>query len=317
MGNTSSTCTSSCGSADRAIASTPRRSCTLVGGRRGSLTNSGTLVARNGTLTYRPVGARRHAVPRVVFGALRGKAGVCALGRDADSHEVLYVGSSASRLYATITRHFQQWRRYKGFWRGQLGEGHDPGLTYDRDAVEVATRITGRRAHRSTRRCDSSRALRPRDNLLASRPTRNPSPSEHGEDVHGRHLAGSQSRRVAGGDASHSSTCTAARPASGPLAVLNGREPVVLGTAVSRHFDDHEGVEPAYPRVDEDDAATTCPINTPNGTATHIMPAMTPALAVDDGSIIWAGTLGHGYSVTICITAPAGPRTMRTSNRSR
>src|SRR5579883_803561 len=84
-----------------------------------------------------------------------------------------------------------------------------------------------------------------------------------------------------------------------PLAVLNGREPVILGTAVSRHFDDHEGVELAYPRADEDDATKTCPINSPNGTAEHIMPPFTPALAVDDGSIIWAGTLGHGYSVTI------------------
>src|SRR5579883_346215 len=56
-----------------------------------------------------------------------------------------------------------------------------------------------------------------------------------------------------------------------PLAVLNGREPVILGTAVSRHFDDHEGVELAYPRADEDDATKTCPINSPNGTADRVL----------------------------------------------
>jgi len=50
--------------------------------------------------------------------------------------------SSAGRLYETLTRHFSQWRRYKGFWRGQYGEGHDPGLTYDRGRVEVAARVT-------------------------------------------------------------------------------------------------------------------------------------------------------------------------------
>ena len=59
----------------------------------------------------------------------------------------------AGRLYDTLTRHFQTWRRWKGFWRGQYGEGHDPGLTYDarlrrgRGARHVAE------PSRSTRRC--------------------------------------------------------------------------------------------------------------------------------------------------------------------
>ncbi len=61
---------------------------------------------------------------------------------DAETHEVLYVGSSAGRLYDTLTRHLQTWRRYKGFWRGQFGEGSDPGLTYPRGDVEVAVRLT-------------------------------------------------------------------------------------------------------------------------------------------------------------------------------
>ena len=57
--------------------------------------------------------------------------------------EIVYVGSSsAGRLYETITRHLQVWRRFKGFWRGQYAEGADPGLTYERDSVEVAVRVT-------------------------------------------------------------------------------------------------------------------------------------------------------------------------------
>jgi len=120
------------------------------------------LVARNGSLTYRPVG-ESGAYPQWVRD-LKGEAGVYLI-RDTESHELLYVGSSAGRLYDTLTRHFQAWRRFKGFWRGQYAEGHDPGLTYDRGDVEVAIRLTkpddsldeeSRLIHR----------LRPRDNLI-------------------------------------------------------------------------------------------------------------------------------------------------------
>jgi hypothetical protein len=85
--------------------------------------------------------------------------------RDADSHEILYVGSSSSRLYDTMTRHFQQWRRYKGFWKGQYGEGHDPGLTFDRDDVEVAVRVTTASSALDEEMRLIAR-LRPRDNLV-------------------------------------------------------------------------------------------------------------------------------------------------------
>jgi hypothetical protein len=98
------------------------------------------LVARNAGLVYRPVGAPGEPYPDWVR-ALDGEAGVYVI-RDAESREIVYVGSSASQLYATLTRHFQSWRRWKGFWRGQYGEGHDPGLTYKRDSVEVAVRLT-------------------------------------------------------------------------------------------------------------------------------------------------------------------------------
>jgi len=107
--------------------------------------NSTTLVSsathRNGTLSaYRPVGDRGEPYPEWVR-ALKDEAGVYVI-RDAETHEVLYVGSSSGRLYDTLTRHLQTWRRYKGFWRGQFAEGADPGLTYPRGEVEVAVRLT-------------------------------------------------------------------------------------------------------------------------------------------------------------------------------
>jgi hypothetical protein len=121
------------------------------------------LVARNAGLTYRPVGAPGEPYPDWVR-ALKGKAGVYII-RDADSRETLYVGSSSTQLYATLTRHFQIWRRWKGFWRGQYGEGHDPGLTYDRDSVEVAVRLTSPSKALDEEMKTIAR-LKPRDNLI-------------------------------------------------------------------------------------------------------------------------------------------------------
>jgi hypothetical protein len=128
-----------------------------------SVPDPGALVARNASLTYRPVGASGEPYPNWIR-ALRDQSGVYVI-RDRQTHEVVYVGSSSGRLYDTVTRHLQQWRRYKGFWRGQYGQGHDPGLTYDRDSVEVAIRVT------SPSKCldDEMRLiarLRPRDNLI-------------------------------------------------------------------------------------------------------------------------------------------------------
>ena len=121
------------------------------------------LVARNAGFTYRPVGVSGDRYPDWVR-ALKGRAGVYVI-RDAKTREIVYVGSSAGRLYDTLTRHFQTWRRYKGFWRGQYGEGHDPGLTYPRDAVEVAVRLTS-----PSKSLDEEMRLiarlKPRDNLI-------------------------------------------------------------------------------------------------------------------------------------------------------
>jgi hypothetical protein len=121
-----------------------------------------TLVARNGGFTYRRIGASGEAYPQWIRD-LKGKAGVYVI-RDADTAEIVYVGSSAGRLYDTLTRHFQTWRRWKGFWKGQYAEGHDPGLTYERDSVEVAVRIT-RPSDALDEEMRLIHRLKPRDNL--------------------------------------------------------------------------------------------------------------------------------------------------------
>lgn len=123
---------------------------------------------RNAKLAFRPVGASGERYPAWVR-QLRGKSGVYFIrersSEDADP-ELVYIGQSgAGRLYETLTRHLQGWRRFKGFWRGQYAEGHDPGLTYPRDRVEVAVRVTSpERALEEEARF--IRKLRPRDNVI-------------------------------------------------------------------------------------------------------------------------------------------------------
>ncbi|MDQ3364118.1 MAG: M23 family metallopeptidase [Myxococcota bacterium] len=80
-----------------------------------------------------------------------------------------------------------------------------------------------------------------------------------------------------------------------PLAAINGRAPIVLDVCHA----DLRGVDLAYPRLDAADAITSCPIDTPYGTTTHLMPAMTVALAIDDGEITFAGRLGHAFGLII------------------
>lgn len=79
-----------------------------------------------------------------------------------------------------------------------------------------------------------------------------------------------------------------------PMPAINGREPVMLDKDKTSR-----GVELAYPRIGATDAIANCPIGTPNGTATHIMPAMSRALSIDDGEITFAGRLGDCYGVIV------------------
>ncbi|MEO7732085.1 MAG: hypothetical protein ABIY55_14015, partial [Kofleriaceae bacterium] len=101
--------------------------------------------------------------------ALNDKSGVYVIREtQRDGSEVIvYVGEShTDRLYHTLTRHFQTWRRSKKFWTGQYGgQGHDPGLTYPRARVAVAVRVLP--SHRAIE--EEARLiarLGPRDNLL-------------------------------------------------------------------------------------------------------------------------------------------------------
>jgi hypothetical protein len=118
---------------------------------------------RNAGLVYRPVGDRGEPYPEWLR-RIRGSSGVYIIRERGGP--IVYVGVSvANRLYETLTRHFQEWRRYKGFWRGQFAEGHDPGLTYDRATVEVAVKAMSPDAA-IDEESRLIRRLRPRDNLI-------------------------------------------------------------------------------------------------------------------------------------------------------
>jgi hypothetical protein len=113
---------------------------------------------RNASLRYRPVGESGEPYPDEA---------------QADgSTEIVYVGqSSTGRLYQTLTRHLQSWRRAKRFWSGQFtgSQSHDPGLTYDRARISVAVRVVP-----AARALDEEARLiarlRPRDNLIGQPP---------------------------------------------------------------------------------------------------------------------------------------------------
>jgi hypothetical protein len=114
-------------------------------------------------LAYHSVGARLERYPEWLR-SLRGTPGVYVI-RDRQTAEVLYVGV-ARRLYETVTRHLQTWRRWKRWWNGAYADnsGNDPGVTYERDQVEVAVRpLPLDQAGDEERRLIC--ALKPRDNL--------------------------------------------------------------------------------------------------------------------------------------------------------
>ena len=129
---------------------------------------SADLGLRNASLSYRPIGASGRYPDWVR--ELRGKSGVYLIReRQRDGkNPVVYIGEShADRLYQTLTRHFQTWRRHKKFWSGQYtgSQSHDPGLTYNRARCTVAVRVLSpERAMAEEARLIAR--LRPRDNLL-------------------------------------------------------------------------------------------------------------------------------------------------------
>ncbi|MEO8755875.1 MAG: hypothetical protein ABI624_24695 [Casimicrobiaceae bacterium] len=87
--------------------------------------------------------------------------------RDAITGRVLYVGSAKYDLYATMTRHFQGWRRNNKWWKGLRGPGaHDPGLVYKRSRSDVAIQLTERDERRELEAALIAR-FAPHDNLVA------------------------------------------------------------------------------------------------------------------------------------------------------
>ena len=124
---------------------------------------------RNAALKYRPVGGSGEPYPDWVR-MLDGKSGVYIFRETQDdgTTETVYVGEShTGRLYQTLTRHFQTWRRAKKFWTGQYtgSQSHDPGLTYDRERITVAVRVLPA-AQALAEEARLIARLRPRDNLI-------------------------------------------------------------------------------------------------------------------------------------------------------
>lgn len=122
---------------------------------------------RNAGFAYRSIGNTGERHPDWLH-ALKGKSGVYVIRerRASGRPVIVYVGqSNTGRLYETLTRHFQTGRRWKGFWKGQYAEGHDPGLTYDRARVDVAVRVTSP-SESIEEEARLIARLRPRDNVI-------------------------------------------------------------------------------------------------------------------------------------------------------
>lgn len=113
-------------------------------------------------LVFHPIGSEGDPWPTWLH-AYKKACGVYVIK---EGSKVVYVGSSKARLYDTVTRHFQQWKRHKNWWKGQYGAHHDPGLTYQRGRCQVAVKIVpcGQELTEEARLIDR---LRPRDNITA------------------------------------------------------------------------------------------------------------------------------------------------------
>lgn len=128
---------------------------------------------RNAALTFQSVGYPSEPYPPWLRD-LKGQSGVYIIRAPGESgeREIAYVGSSdAGRLYDSLTRHFQSWRRRKSrrYYPNEYTENHDPGLVYPRETAEAAVIITPSDQARDLE-YDLIDRLRPRDNLLGQAP---------------------------------------------------------------------------------------------------------------------------------------------------
>lgn len=120
------------------------------------------LVAARNLTSYRTVGNPGEPYPGWLRD-LTGRPGVASI-RSRKDGKILYVGESTDDLYKSLTRHFQEWRRHKGYAKDAPKEGRDPGVTYNRDAVEVAVEPTTAIRALTTKKKLIER-LGPRDNV--------------------------------------------------------------------------------------------------------------------------------------------------------
>ena len=103
--------------------------------------------------------------------AFKSSCGVYAIK---SSGKVVYVGSSKKRLYDTVTRHFQQWKRTpRGRRAAQYNfhrmhdTDHDPGMTYQRGRCQIAV-YTVACGDQLEEEAKLIARLKPRDNLVAN-----------------------------------------------------------------------------------------------------------------------------------------------------
>lgn len=117
--------------------------------------------ASGSTPTFRAIGSEGDPWPEWIR-ERTGDSGVYAIK---EGGKIVYVGSSRGRLYDTVTRHFQQWRRDKKWWSGSYGAGHDPGMTYARSRCQVAIHVC---AHGKELETEAAwiEKYKPRDNLV-------------------------------------------------------------------------------------------------------------------------------------------------------
>ena len=120
----------------------------------------------SGKVHFHAVGSTLEAYP-VWLTTLRGAKG-CYIIRDKRTQKVLYVGSSRNRLYSTVTRHFQQWKRRKKWWSGSYGAGHDPGMTYPRERCEVGIIVLPAHVDQLAVEARMIARYKPHDNLIAN-----------------------------------------------------------------------------------------------------------------------------------------------------
>jgi hypothetical protein len=110
---------------------------------------------------------------------LRGHSGayvIVEMSRDRGVATVVYVGEShANRLYQTLTRHWQQWRRRKKWWVGQYGRIDAPGTTYVRARSLAAAVLTPPELAIATQNLLIEQ-LRPRDNVVGQIDELEPAP---------------------------------------------------------------------------------------------------------------------------------------------